>query len=355
MGRSRGGGGGSSRRSSGGSRRSSSRSHSSSRSSSRSSSFSSGSNRNYSRPSFGGPSPSRRPSPPPGPRPSYSYNPPPPRPYGRTTYHHHHYSNAPVGGVARTINKIYAIWFLLVFFFIVSCAVIPSLFNTSYYANQIDEEAVAEYAESRYTFDDESHLLLFYTYLEKSDTDYATLVFGYDASDIISTDLEDYFWEVYDDNFYSDLNDSQWLGYTFAEIAEEYEKTSDGTKLTDLKNFNKDCYEDGLDFIMTNERKDLIDGCEKFFDATGIQVHIILMDYEDIPGVTIQESTAGRFGNRVLTIAIIAAVAVVGIIIVKKIIAKKKKEEEDMERILNTPLEKFEDTKTEELKDKYDQ
>jgi hypothetical protein len=243
---------------------------------------------------------------------------------------------------------------MFVILFLVICLIaLPSFFKTSYSANKIDEEAVSSYAESRYNFKDESHLLLFYTYFEKTDTDYATLVFGHDASDIISNDLEDYFWEVYDDNFYSDLNDSQWLGYTFEDVANEYKRTSNGTKLTTLKNFNKNCYEDSLNFILSNEKSDLIDGCKTFYNATGIQVHIVLMDYEDIPGITVQESTAGRFGNRLLTVVIIAAIIGIIIFIAKKIINKKKKDKEEMERILNTPLEKYEDFKTEELKDKY--
>ena len=197
--------------------------------------------------------------------------PPPPPP------HHHHYSS---GGYRssgyRSSNPISSIVSgiitLCVCFIFISIFISIVSGNGGYKANKIDQEAVAQYAEAQYPalFKDEFHLLLVYTYFEKTDTDYATLVFGNDASEIISNDVEDYFGERYD-RYYSDssMNESEWLGNTFKDAANKWKSEGKEQPLNNLKNFNKGCYDDDLKWIKSNEKSALIKGCEEFYETTG--------------------------------------------------------------------------------------
>lgn len=265
------------------------------------------------------------------------YSPPP---------HHYHYSS---GGYRssgyRSSNPISSIVSgiitLCVCFIFISIFISIVSGNGGYKANKIDQEAVAQYAEAQYPalFKDESHLLLVYTYFEKSDTDYATLVFGNDASEIISNDVEDYFWERYD-RYYSDssMNESEWLGNTFKDAANKWKSEGQEQPLNNLKSFNKGCYDDNLKWIKSNEKSALIKGCEEFYETTGVQPYIILIDYTDIPGVVVQQSTAGKFGTTVVKGIIVLIIAGTVIFITNKIIKEKKRQREELERTLNTPI-----------------
>lgn len=308
-----------SRRSSSSSRRTSSRSHSSY--SSRSSSSRSSSSRSYSSSHN-----------------SYNYG----TNHNNSHYnghHSHYYGSHGTGLLSRVLSTVV---FLIIF--------VVLIFGKSnkISSTNIDEKTVEQYANTQYSklFNDESHLLLVYAYLDRNETDTATLSFGYDSSELISSDLENYFWNRYEINYSSDLNESEWLGNTFKETAENYNDTE---KLNSFDKFDKNCYKDNLGWIKSNEKEALINGCESFYNKTGIQPYILLINYEDIPGVVVKGSSNSNFGFVAIIVIAVLIIAIVVKRIVKMKIDQKNKEQEDLEKILNTPLEKYSD----DLVDKY--
>lgn len=275
-------------------------------------------------------------------------------------HHNHHYNNhnnhyygpRRTGLLSGLLNRIIStVVVLVIFVVILSGSAISSLFGGTNKVSltNIDEKTVEQYADNQYSklFNDESHLLLVYAYLDRNETDTATLSFGYDSSELISSDLEDYFWNRYEINYSSNLNESEWLGNTFKETAEYYNDTE---KLNSLSKFDKNCYKDNLGWIKSNEKDALINGCESFYNKTGIQPYILLINYEDIPGVVVNDSSSNSNFGFVVIIAIVGLViAIVIKRIVKMKIDQKNKEQEDLEKTLNTPLEKYSD----DLVDKY--
>ena len=312
-----------SRRSSSSSRRTSSRSHSSS--SSRSSSSRSSSSRSYSSSHN-----------------SYNYG----TNHNNSHYnghHSHYYGSHGTGLLSGLLSRVLSTVVFLIIFVVLIFGKSNKISSTN-----IDEKTVEQYANTQYSklFNDESHLLLVYAYLDRNETDTATLSFGYDSSELISSELENYFWNRYEINYSSDLNESEWLGNTFKETAENYNDTE---KLNSFDKFDKNCYKDNLGWIKSNEKEALINGCESFYNKTGIQPYILLINYEDIPGVVVKGSSNSNFGF----VAIIAIVGLIIVIVIKRIVKmkidQKNKEQEDLEKILNTPLEKYSD----DLVDKY--
>ena len=307
-----------SRRSSSSSRRTSSRSHSSSSSRSSSSRSYSSSHNSY----------------------NYGTN------HNNSHYnchHSHYYGSHGTGLLSGLLSRVLSTVVFLIIFVVLIFGKSNKISSTN-----IDEKTVEQYANTQYSklFNDESHLLLVYAYLDRNETDTATLSFGYDSSELISSELENYFWNRYEINYSSDLNESEWLGNTFKETAENYNDTE---KLNSFDKFDKNCYKDNLGWIKSNEKEALINGCESFYNKTGIQPYILLINYEDIPGVVVKGSSNSNFGF----VAIIAIAVLIIVIVIKRIVKmkidQKNKEQEDLEKILNTPLEKYSD----DLVDKY--
>ena len=312
-----------SRRSSSSSRRTSSRSHSSS--SSRSSSSRSSSSRSYSSSHN-----------------SYNYG----TNHNNSHYnghHSHYYGSHGTGLLSGLLSRVLSTVVFLIIFVVLIFGKSNKISSTN-----IDEKTVEQYANTQYSklFNDESHLLLVYAYLDRNETDTATLSFGYDSSELISSELENYFWNRYEINYSSDLNESEWLGNTFKETAENYNDTE---KLNSFDKFDKNCYKDNLGWIKGNEKEALINGCESFYNKTGIQPYILLINYEDIPGVVVKGSSNSNFGFVAIIVIAVLIIAIVVKRIVKMKIDQKNKEQEDLEKILNTPLEKYSD----DLVDKY--
>ena len=319
---------GGSRRTSSSSRRTSSRSHSSSSSSRSTSSRSYNSSHN-----------------------SYNYG----TNHNNSHYHNHHnhyYGTHRTGLLSGLLNRVIStVVVLIIFVVLLAGSTISSLFGRTnkITSTNIDEKTVEQYANNQYSklFNDESHLLLVYAYLDRNETDTATLSFGYDSSELISNELENYFWNRYEINYSSDLNESEWLGNTFKETAEYYNDTE---KLNSFDKFDKNCYKDNLGWLKSNEKDALINGCESFYNQTGIQPYILLINYEDIPGVVVNESSKNSNYGFVVIIAIVGLIiAIVIKRIVKMKIDQKNKEQEDLEKTLNTPLEKYSD----DLVEKY--
>lgn len=342
----RGGGGGSRGGSSRSGRGGSSRSHSSSRSS-------------FSRPSrpsrpsgggFGGPRPSHGPRPRPmGPGPR------PPRPPRRTYYRS---GGSSGGGCSATL-------FALIFLFIIGMYIVTSMINggtnfssnKQYDTNVIDENIVYEQAQKFYSdnFNDENHALLYYAYLEETESDMAQLVIGDDAITIFDDDMQDEFWEIYDKYYYGDVEEEEWLAYTFEDVAKVIADRRGA--IDNSKSFYKSCYNDKLNWIGSSGKNTLIAGLEAFYDMTGIQPYIVLIEYESLPGVVV---STGNNSTVLKTLIVAVAVIIVVVLLInwwKRVQARKKEEAETTERMLNTPLEKFGETDDKDLNDlidKYD-
>lgn len=349
----RGGGGGSRGGSSRSSRGGSSRSHSSSRSSFSSSRPNRPSSRGSSSGGFGGPRPGFG-----GPGPSHGSGPRPPRPPRppRRTYYRSGGSGR--GGCSSAISGF-------IFLIILAIYIVTSLasrsFNSSsnkqYSTNVIDENVVYEQAQQYYSdnFNDENHALLYYVYFEEIESDMAQLVIGDDAITIFDDDMQDEFWNIYDRYYSADISEAEWLGNTFADAAD----TIAGKRGTidNTKGFYKSCYNDKLGWIGSSGKNTLIAGLETFYDKTGIQPYIVLIEYETLPGVVV---STGNNSTVLKTLIIAVAVIVVLLLLInwwKKVQARKKEEAERTERMLNTPLDKFGDTTDNELNDlidKYD-
>ena len=102
------------------------------------------------------------------------------------------------------------------------------------------------------------------------------------------------------------------------------------------------------------DKDDLVDGLKAFYNATGIQAFVVLVNYSTLPGVVV---STGNNSTVLKTFIIAVAVIIVLIILFKwwkKKQQRKKEEAEQTERILNTPLEKFGTSEVDDLMNKYD-
>ncbi|MCM1467344.1 MAG: hypothetical protein NC086_04290 [Alistipes sp.] len=343
-------------RTSGGGGMRSGSSHSSSRSHS-SSSFSSSSRPN--RPSgnfnnFGpGPQSNHGPGPNFGPGGPY-YAPHPPRP-PRT---HIYYS-----GGARPRGCLDSILSYMVTLIII-CVILAFIYGSmrtsnSSYGNQygsntiegIDEDVVFKKAQKYYSENfgnDENYVLLYYAYLEKSEEDTAIMIIGDEAVKVFDDNMQDRFWDIYDGYYYDNekYSDAEWLGYSFRDIAYEMRNS-----ISNDKPFNRRCWEDKLEWIKMADENKLVDGLRAFYDASGIQAWVVLVDYSTLLDDVVEREKTKRIG--IIAIAVIIIVIIFFIWWKKK--QKRKKEEADQqERILNTPLEKFGTSEVDDLMNKYD-
>lgn len=343
-----------------GSSHSSSR-HSSSHSHSSSSFRSSGSSRpngnfNSSGPSFG-PGFNHGPGPAPHHGPGPYYAPPhPPRP-PRPPRTHIYYSGGtrPRGCMDSIISSIVTLIFLCVLLGIIYGAMNSGAsygsFGNQYASNTIDEDIVFAQAQQYYGqhFNDENHVLLYYAYLEDAEADSAVMIVGDNAYEIFGDTMQDRFWNIYDQYYYGDYSEAEWLGNTFRDMARVMNHS-----IKNSVSFNSLCYEDNLKWIKMAERDDLVGGVREFYNATGIQAYVVLVDYASLPGVVI---STGNNSTVLKTFIIAVAVIIVLVILYKwwkKKQQRKKEEAEQTERILNTPLEKFGTSEMDDLMDKYD-
>lgn len=223
--------------------------------------------------------------------------------------------------------------------------------GNQYASNTIDEDIVFAQAQEYYGqhFNDENHVLLYYAYLEDAEADSAVMIVGDNAYEIFDDTMQDRFWNIYDNYYYGDYSEAEWLGYSFRDMARAMNRS-----ISNSKSFDSLCYEDNLKWIKNADRNDLVDGFREFYNATGIQAYVVLSDYATLPGVVI---STGENSTVLKTLIIAAAVIIVLIILYqwwkKKQQAKKERAEQE-ERMLNTPLEKFGTSEMDDLIDKYD-
>lgn len=223
--------------------------------------------------------------------------------------------------------------------------------GNQYDSNTIDEDIVFAQAQEYYgkNFDDENHVLLYYAYLEDAEADSAVMIVGDNAYEIFDDNMQDRFWNIYDQYYYGDYSEAEWLGNSFGDMA----RIVNGS-IPNNASFDSLCYEDNLKWIKMADKNDLVDGFREFYNATGIQAYVVLTDYTTLPGVVI---STGNNSTVLKTFIIAVAVIIVLLILFKwwkKKQQRKKEEAEETERLLNTPLEKFGTSEMDDLVKKYD-
>ncbi len=299
-----------------------------------------------------GPAPAPRPPRPPR---HYGYN---SRPRTRTVYRNG-------GGSSSGCSTVFA-WIIVL---IIVFAVLGSRgymnfggSGNSYASNTIDVDVLAENAETYYNenvmipngnTNDEKAFLFYYTYLEEADADQYYYLPGYDVDHVFTDSVYDAFDKAYS-NHYNDSSVGAWLSGIFEDTANVVAKSG---KVDNPSRFNEECVYDDLDWMSNAEQNQVVESCEEFFEKTGVQPYIVLVDYSELPGVVISKGN----NNTVLKTLIIAVAVIVVVVLLigwwKKVQARKKEEQEATERMLNTPLEKFGDTgdtALNDLIDKYD-
>ncbi len=332
MGRSGGGGGHSSGGHSGGGHHGSS--HHSSFSSHSSSSFhssnrSGGGYHSGPRPGYGGGYHS-------GPRPGYGgprhYHggpgmpPPPPRPYYGPGYRR-----------VSLFSSCLSFIIVALFFLIIGTTAMTS-------GSALNDNNLAEYAEQQYKAKfngrEDGFLLVI---VDTGDDEYDQIKYGTKANPIMDR-YQDIFWDNYDRNYNNDLG-IQIRGA----LEDTLKEMTDITPITPDKSFDSHCYEDHLNWVDT--KSNLVDGAKEFYEATGIQLYVML-----VKSKTVAKATNKSSGVLKILIIAIAAIIIVKILFDwwKKRIAQKNKEQEDLERTLSTPLESFGSTPMDDLTKKYD-
>lgn len=354
-----GGGGGRSRSGGGGSR------------SGRSSSGRSGHSTSFSRSSrpsggYGGPSrgPAPAPRPPRPPRPprhyGYGYS---SRPRTRTVYRNGSSSSSGCSTVLAWLIVLFIVFAVLASRGYLNWFGGAGGFGNSYASNTIDVDVVAENAETYYNNNitipnskenDEKAFLFYFTYLEDSDADEVYYLPGYDVDYVFTDSVYDAFDRAYID-YFNEPSVDKWLTGILNDTSKVIANSTD--KVDNPSRFNEECVDDDLDWMNNTEQKQVIASCKAFFEKTGIQPYIVLVDYAELPGVVISKGN----NNTVLKTLIIAVAVIVVIALLfnwwKKKQQDQKEDEERAQKMLETPLEQFGDTGNTELNDlidKYD-
>lgn len=348
----RGGGGGGSRGGggrSGGSRGGSFRSSSSSGRSR--SSFSSGRGSSFSsRPSggFGGPRPSGSYG---GFRPSGGYHRPPPPPRG-PSYHRTSYrrTSSPSGCLTSIIAYVIVILVLI--------AIIPTMFGGGIIRSGSD---ITRSTIEREKLDGQ--------YVTLSSEWYDDSAMGWIASEsTLESGLKDFYNEtgvqpylVITDVINGDTTPTGDEVWEYADSIYDQMFDDEGHMV-----FVFQCEDGGVDYMMAActgaQAKVVLD------DAEALEILYDYVDYYFYSDLDEDEMFAEAFrdaGERIMTkqtptsqVAIkvigVVAVAAIVLVIVKSVNKRSKEKAAETERILNTPVEKFGDTKLDDLKDKYD-
>ncbi len=283
-----------------------------------------------------------------------------PRPYyggRRTTHVHYHtgggyggYSNraTSVGGGGGTSGCLTVIVMALVF--IVLIAILSGGFNTTN-TNYIEDDVLEQYAEDAYIEEfgnKDGYLIVVCTEDADGANDVFCSKYRGDVSGIMSH-YDDRVWEAYNANYNDDLGVQ--LGMTLSTVAAQME--ADGVEPLNGGLFDRSFYKDEIDWVDSDSK--LKQGGEDFFDASGIQVRIRLVEYKSFVGDYV-ETTNGLTKVSIGFIIAAAVVAVVWILFKWWQARKKQKniEDENTIKILNTPLESFGDKELAETMKNYD-
>ncbi len=250
------------------------------------------------------------------------------------------------GSAGSVFLTIFVILLLMVLLFSCTTGVMNS---TS--GRYIEEDVLEEYAEDAYEEefgDKDGYLIVLCAKLEGEYDEMVCTRFRGDAADTMEI-YDDTFWQYYDDNYNDDLGIQ--LGAALSLTAEEM--VEDGVEPLDGGMFDSTFYEDSIGYVDSGSR--LKAAGEEFFEASGIQVRIRLVAYEDFRDDYVE--TTNGLTKVFIVLVIAAAVLALVYLLFRWWQAKKKQkniEDENTIKILNTPLESFGDLDLEKTMEKYD-
>ncbi len=276
----------------------------------------------------------------------------------RTT--HVHYHTGPNVGVTRTTTSgtssssdggcgclvVLGIALILMFILIAMGNGGFTISNST----EVDEEVLQAYAEDAYIEEfgsKEGYMLVICSADGETDVSCSK----YRGSEIVGImdNYDDEFWQAYTVNFSQDLGLQ--LGESLSDVAKLMR--NDGVKPISGGSFDRSFFKDELDWV--DSESHLRKGAEEFFEASGIQVRIRLVDYNDIKGDYIETTNTFTQVLKVLVIGVVIVIVIVLLINWWKARKKQKNiEDENAIKILNTPLESFGDKELAETMEKYD-
>lgn len=217
----------------------------------------------------------------------------------------------------------------------------------------IDGDVVEQYAVDvcKEQFSEKDYGAVFVIAVGNTPEDeYISCTYRTNVADIMD-DYVEYFYDAYDEYFQDDVGKQ--VGMALRKTAERIVR-DDVTPYQGQKFSNK-AYKDELDYFTTVTT--LRDGMEEFYDATGIQMYVLVTKYKSFYQAY-TTSTASGIISRILKVVLICATVVAVLVIAFRFWKAKKKqkniEDENTAKILNTPLESFGDVELENLQKKYD-
>lgn len=180
--------------------------------------------------------------------------------------------------------------------------------------------------------------------------EYISCTYRTNVADIMD-DYVDYFYDAYDEYFQDDVGKQ--VGLALSKTAERIVR--DDVTPYKGQHFSDKEYKDELNYFTTVST--LKDGLEDFYDATGIQMYILVTKYKSFYK-DYTSSTASNILSNIIKVVLICVTVVAVLVIAFRFWKAKKKqkniEDENTAKILNTPLESFGDTELENLQKKYD-
>lgn len=182
------------------------------------------------------------------------------------------------------------------------------------------------------------------------DDEYIFCTYRKNVADIMD-DYVDYFYDAYDEYYQDDVGKQ--VGLALSKTAERIVR--DGVEPYRGQSFSNKAYKDELDYFTTVTT--LRDGMEEFYDATGIQMYVLVTEYKSFYK-DYTSSTASNVLSNIIKVVLICVTVVVVLVIAFRFWKAKKKqkniEDENTAKILNTPLESFGDVELDDLQKKYD-
>ncbi len=274
----------------------------------------------------------------------------------RTTHVHYHtgsgYSTGGTtyrsggGGSASGCLTVIIIFIVM----IVLMSVLSGGFTTQN-AQYIETEVLEKYTEDAYIEEfgnKDGYMIVICTDDEDGYEDVGCSKYRGDVADLLDM-YDGAFWTAYDANYNDDLGIQ--LGAALTATAKEM--VADDVKPLDGGSFDKTFYKDEIDWVDSDSA--LRKGAEAFYEASGIQVRIRLVEYKSFVDDYVETTN----GLTKVFIGLVIAAGVVGVVFImfKWWQARKKQkniEDENTIKILNTPLESFGDKDLAETMNKYD-
>ncbi len=258
--------------------------------------------------------------------------------------------NGGAGGTGGSGCSVFLTIFVILLLMVLLFSCSTGLMNSTS-GRYIEEDVLEEYTEDAYEEefgDKDGYLIVLCAKLEGEYDEMVCTRFRGAPAEIMEI-YDDTFWQYFDDNYNDDLGIQ--FGAALSLTAEEM--VEDGVEPLDGGMFDSTFYEDSIGYVDSGSR--LKAAGEEFFEASGIQVRIRLVAYEDFRDDYVE--TTNGLTKVFVALVIAAAILALVYLLFRWWQAKKKQkniEDENTIKILNTPLESFGDLDLEKTMEKYD-